>query len=307
LPGEAGANAGGAARGSDQSPKAGAAKRPAADVNRAWTNVRGQSTTATFVRMFGRNVVLARSSKVLTVPYDGLSAGDQQFLKDLLTERGLEAQIPPALQQQDGSAPVASAPQFDPNAARQRNLDDLNQRAEEARQRAAEARQLAEEARNRASEQAEQSRQQYAEQTAEENRQAAEHRQQLLADQEAARQQREQERTARMEQQRAEREAMIANQPVGKCSNCQHDITRNESQGTNCPYCNTVWTYKEDQFGRKKYTGAVDANVMAKGVGVLAVVGAVVVGGFGIFIAIIVAIVRSIANAGKVNRRREIY
>ena len=300
MPGETRTNPSGTAESDDQPAKARPSKRPAVETNRVWTDLRGQSTTAKFVRMFGRNVVLSRSSKVLTVSYDTLSPGDQQYVQELLTERGLEAQIPPPLPTNDGSSPSGEAIAANPGEAMQRNLDDLNQRAEESRQRI-------EEARQRSIELAEQSRQQEIERIAEANRQAEERRQEFQNQQEEARQRREQEMADRAEQQRAAREAFAANQPAGKCSKCFHSISQEESHGSSCPYCNAVWTYKEDQFGKKTFTGAVDSGAVAKGVGVLVVIGVVVAGVFAAFIAIVVAIVRSIANAGKVNRRREFY
>ena len=60
---------------------------------RVWTDNKGVKLKASFVRMHEGNVVL-RSSKIKTVPFYVLSAGDQAFLRSTLESVGMADEIP---------------------------------------------------------------------------------------------------------------------------------------------------------------------------------------------------------------------
>jgi hypothetical protein len=308
--------------------------KPIAITNRLWTDTMGQSTTAKFVRMFGRNVVLLRGNKALKIPFDNLSPADQEYLKELLISRGQEAEIPlPAPTNSEGGPAEGGVPgpgipgpgpaavpgmpgrppigRFGPGGPRgaagpgaasgassldemmQRNRDELNRRAEETRQRNAEAMQQRAEAQQQRVEE-ERIRQEQAAVEALERRRVYDEAQ--AAD-----------RARRAEADRIRAEEYEANRPAGKCSKCMRDITKAESTGTSCPHCGAVWTYKQDQFGRRQMTGAVDTRAMSWGVAVIVIIAVVAIGGLGAFIAVIVAVVRGISASNRPARRREYY
>ena len=86
--------------------------------NRTWTDSRGQQTTAKFVRINGSDVVLNRLGKIITVSYHSLSADDQQYIRDVLTQQGKESLIPsdrPAPAPNTGNA-GGGAPSVPPDA-----------------------------------------------------------------------------------------------------------------------------------------------------------------------------------------------
>jgi hypothetical protein len=96
--------------------------KPIPIVNRVWTDVFGNQTTAKFVRIVGSDVVLMRSTRPITVRFYDLTTTDQEYLKELLTSQGKEALIPPPLpmptEQPQGAAPAAApgAPPAEPAA-----------------------------------------------------------------------------------------------------------------------------------------------------------------------------------------------
>jgi hypothetical protein len=59
--------------------------------------------------VFGGGVVISRAGGPITIPFFGLSEADQQYVKDLLTERGEEALIPER-------PPIAAASESGPTA-----------------------------------------------------------------------------------------------------------------------------------------------------------------------------------------------
>src|SRR5439155_21701520 len=73
-------------------------------VDRSWTDTTGYQTTAKFVRIRDGNVVLLRGARTIMLPFDSLSSGDQEYVRQLLRSRGEEDQIPLAV------APVADSP-----------------------------------------------------------------------------------------------------------------------------------------------------------------------------------------------------
>jgi DNA-directed RNA polymerase subunit RPC12/RpoP len=75
---------------------------------RTWTDNRGIKTFARFVRINGTNVVLNRNGKILNVPFYSLSADDQQYVRDVLTQQGKAALIPGA--DAGGSASATGIP-----------------------------------------------------------------------------------------------------------------------------------------------------------------------------------------------------
>jgi DNA-directed RNA polymerase subunit RPC12/RpoP len=90
-------------------------------------------------------------------------------------------------------------------------------------------------------------------------------------------------------------------QQVFKCSGCNREISQDQSKLDRCPYCKTIWVYKEDGSGRKQMTSGGVRNMMI-GIGVAVVV--VVLGGVAGFIGIIVAIVRAVSRPARANYRR---
>ena len=90
-------------------------------------------------------------------------------------------------------------------------------------------------------------------------------------------------------------------QQVFKCSGCQREISQEQSKLDRCPYCRTIWVYKEDGSGNKQMNAGHVRNV-AIGIGVVLLV--VVFGGVAGFIGIIVAIVRAVSRPARANYRR---
>ena len=270
--------------------------------NRAWADSMGNVITAKFVRMFGRKVVLMRGVRTSTVLYDQLSPADKQYLEEFLTERGLESQIPPPLPMNDGAAEFPGAQSQGPPseaptasglpAAIQSGRDLINQRMEEARQRSEE--QQAEEQRRAE------------EQNAEQVRAAAERQAAYQAEQEAARARLQEDRERQAEEQRQRQEEFAANQPAGRCSKCFRSISKTEAEGTHCPHCNTRWSFKEVD-GKKELIAGAGAELVSRGIFMLVLIIAIALGALAVFVAIVVAIVRSIASAGSNNRRRQYY
>ena len=76
-------------------------------VNRVWTDVSGNQTTAKFIRIVGDRVVLGWGTKTMIVPFGELSSGDQEYVKELLTSHGQAALIP-------GGSPPAADPTTEP-------------------------------------------------------------------------------------------------------------------------------------------------------------------------------------------------
>jgi hypothetical protein len=61
---------------------------------RIWRDLRGNQTTAKFVRMHGRDVILLRAGRVVPIAFYFLSRDDRQYVRDLLAARGEEGQVP---------------------------------------------------------------------------------------------------------------------------------------------------------------------------------------------------------------------
>jgi hypothetical protein len=69
-------------------------KKPIAIQTRTWTDRFGVKSSGKFVRMDGNNVVLNRGTRVITVPFENLSDGDQEYVRELLISQGKESEIP---------------------------------------------------------------------------------------------------------------------------------------------------------------------------------------------------------------------
>ena len=69
-------------------------KKPIAIQNRTWTDRFGVKSSGKFVRVDGNDVVLNRGTRVITVPFENLSDGDQEYVREILISQGKEADIP---------------------------------------------------------------------------------------------------------------------------------------------------------------------------------------------------------------------
>ena len=83
-----------------------------------------------------------------------------------------------------------------------------------------------------------------------------------------------------------------------QCSKCGAKLTKQESSGTSCPHCNTVWGFKQDQFGNKTMTAAGRGQISSIGAAIVIVILLGVVVFIGLFIGIIVAIVKATSSGG---------
>lgn len=275
----------------EEQPKA--LKKPIAIKNRTWTDQKGEQTTARFVRMFGRKVVLSRAGRSVTIEFYQLGSADQEYVKELLASRGEEHLIPaPLVIPSDGGnlasnpAPYSGPsdpgpPPFSGPSSAQEAMDQLRQRQEEARQRNEEENRLRAEA--------------YAQRQEEE-------RQRREAQQAKFQEQVEQQRLAREEYNR-QREEERENGIVGTCSKCRAGITKSQSSSSNCPHCGVAWGYREDQFGRRvptmnaSSTGKALANNpqavrWIAAIVVIVIALAVMIGG----IAVVVMIAKAVAS-----------
>jgi hypothetical protein len=61
---------------------------------RTWTDTQGRTNSAMFIRMIGRDVLLGNTKGTYQVPFELLSAGDQDFLRLELTAQGKADQLP---------------------------------------------------------------------------------------------------------------------------------------------------------------------------------------------------------------------
>ena len=61
---------------------------------RPWTDLSGNQTRATFVRMNNGNVILMCGGRVLAMPFYSLSVIDREYVRELLVSRGEERLIP---------------------------------------------------------------------------------------------------------------------------------------------------------------------------------------------------------------------
>lgn len=90
-------------------------------------------------------------------------------------------------------------------------------------------------------------------------------------------------------------------QQVFKCSGCSREISQEQSKLDRCPYCNTIWVYKEDGSGKKQMTAGGVRNMV---IGVFVGIVVVVLGGVAGFIGIIVAIVRAVSRPSRPKYRQ---
>lgn len=89
---------------------------------------------------------------------------------------------------------------------------------------------------------------------------------------------------------------------VYKCTGCSREISEAQSKLDKCPYCNTIWVYKDDGTGNKTMTAGSVRNLA---IGLFAGIIVVVLGGVAGFIGIIVAVVRAVSRpAPRANYRR---
>ena len=87
-------------------------KKKPAIVDRIWTNNQGTQVNARFVRVFGANVVVMRGARTLTLPFDSLSAADQDYVREVLVSRGEESLLPGAAAPVAENAEAGGAPAF---------------------------------------------------------------------------------------------------------------------------------------------------------------------------------------------------
>ena len=63
-------------------------------VNRDWTDLNGNRTSGKFVRVYDRVVLIMRGLRTVDLPFDMLSREDQDYVNQILTERGERPLIP---------------------------------------------------------------------------------------------------------------------------------------------------------------------------------------------------------------------
>lgn len=90
-------------------------------------------------------------------------------------------------------------------------------------------------------------------------------------------------------------------QQILKCTGCNREISQDQSKLDRCPYCKTIWVYKEDGSGRRQMTAGSVRNLA---IGIFVGIVVVVLGGVAGFIGIIVAIVRAVSRPSRANYRR---
>jgi len=237
--------------------------------SREWRDNSGKKTTGKFVRMHQGNVVLTRLGRVVSVSFESLSREDQQYVRDFLAARGDEVGLPdiaadnPAPAQPEAFAAVplpepfarppaaAPPPAIAPRAGFREPAaapfsrpggggggpNRAMELAEQARQRNAEFVQ-------RQAEETSKRREQAAAKVAEMHRQSGEAMKQSIQRQLDAHH----------------------NELVAECGNCKKELTRDQSQLTQCPHCDVYWTHEVDQFGNKHEIpgGAARAEVQAQ-------------------------------------------
>lgn len=71
-------------------------KKPLVIQTRTWTDRFGVKSSGKFVRIDGGNVVMNRGTRVISVPFANLSDADQEYVREVLTSQGKEAEIPEA-------------------------------------------------------------------------------------------------------------------------------------------------------------------------------------------------------------------
>jgi hypothetical protein len=225
-----------AASGTDKPPAA-ENKKPLPIVNRTWTDRFGNQVTAKFVRMFGNRVVLQRATQNLTVPFYDFTSEDQDYLRELLTSRGMEAQIPPPppppvdfAEGNPGPAdpspqnsvprsgpppnfPSFSPPSFGPGSSFH---EEMRQKAEQHRQ---EFQQRIEQQRQEREQREAEARQKYQEE---------------------------------LDRRRQQEEEARQNQTVGECLSCKGKLTRAQTEGASCPHCGVAWQFEVDSFGLRR-------------------------------------------------------
>src|SRR5262245_20515039 len=62
----------------------------AADEVRTWTKVQGDTIKAQFIREVDGDVVFLRDGKLVTIPFDQLSEGDQKLIRELEKDKKIE-------------------------------------------------------------------------------------------------------------------------------------------------------------------------------------------------------------------------
>ncbi|MCU0878196.1 MAG: hypothetical protein MUF06_10460 [Pirellulaceae bacterium] len=70
-------------------------RRPKAPASRTWTDTQGRQVSGKFVRVFNGKVMISRPGGIVPVGFYDLSDGDQEYVKQVLTERGEQSLIPP--------------------------------------------------------------------------------------------------------------------------------------------------------------------------------------------------------------------
>jgi hypothetical protein len=228
-------------------------KRQVEIEERTWTNLQGKQTKAKFLRMHEKNVILMRGGRVVTSPFESLSRADQDYVRDLLAERGEDSKIPDVTSPvEDFAPPVVAPPVVEPPPAAIANVPPRFGSAPMPRGPGPASEPAAGRGGSaffeRMRERDEQQRRSFQEQN------------QRFAEQQAQRMEQQKQRNAEAAQQAADREQqhLLAqqeayhNELVGTCSNCKKSLTRDQSELKKCPHCGVVWEYEVDQFGHKR-------------------------------------------------------
>jgi SLA1 homology domain 1, SHD1 len=91
---------------------------------RTWTDRSGETSSGKFVRVDGNDVVLSRGVRVITVPFANLCEADQEYVREILTSQGKEADIPsenPRVGRESAGGPISGGGNSFPPAGRGRN------------------------------------------------------------------------------------------------------------------------------------------------------------------------------------------
>jgi hypothetical protein len=205
---------------------------------RVWTDLFGNQTRASFVRMNSGSAVLLRGGRALALPYYSLSAADREYVLGLLRDRGEEHLIPPPPTVDGSAAPAAPPPApvdfFPPVAPDPPVTSPFHSLFGNASS-------PAEERMPRGPSEA-------ARQLDELSRQQAERQRQSMEQARAANTQ----AMVGLERMMQSQQDAVQNKSVGVCSACRQSVTRKAGDPDKCPHCGVIWQYEVDSFGNKR-------------------------------------------------------
>src|SRR5207244_1972388 len=88
--------------------------------NRLWSNVSGERQSGKFVRVHSSDVVINIGSRTRALPFDTLTAADQEYVNQILVARGeqpmLRTRSVIPTEPADHSQPIPAIPAFEPPA-----------------------------------------------------------------------------------------------------------------------------------------------------------------------------------------------